>query len=121
MKNLVKYFIFILDELIFIALIIAILYYLHVSLEIFVGVILIIFIILAFISYVFLPQLKKPVTGREGLIDMKGVALETFNEEGSVLVHGEQWRAVTNEVQIKKGDTVIVLDVQGLTVTVKKI
>lgn len=121
MKNLTKYFIFILDELIFIALIIAVLFYLKVSIEIFVGVIIGIFIILIFVSYVFLPQFKKPVTGREGLIGMKGVALESFDENGRISVHGEQWKAVTNDRRIEKGDEVIVLDVQGLTVSVKKI
>ena len=121
MKNITKYFIFILDELIFIALIIAILYYLKVSIEIFVGVIIGIFIILIFVSYVFLPQFKKPTTGREGLIGMKGVALESFDEIGRISVHGEQWKAVNTDRRIEKNDEVIVLDVQGLTVSVKKI
>lgn len=121
MKNLTKYFIFILDELIVIALVISILYYLQVSLEIFIGVILIIFLFLAFISYIFLPQFKKPVTGSEGLIGMKGIALESFEKEGRVMVHGEQWKAITNNNHIKKGDEVIVLDVKSLTVIVKKI
>jgi membrane-bound serine protease (ClpP class) len=121
MKNLTKYFIFILDELIIIALVISILYYLKVSLELFIGAILIMFIILSFISYIFLPQFKKPVTGIEGLIGMKGIALESFKKEGMVLVHGEQWKAITNNGYIRKGDEVIVLDVKGLILIVKKI
>lgn len=121
MKNLTKYFIFILDELIVVTLVISMLYYLQVSLEIFIGAILIISIILAFISYIFLPQFKKPVTGSEGLIGMKGIALESFEKEGRVLVHGEQWKAVTDDTSLKKGDEVVVLDVKGLTVIVKKI
>jgi len=121
MNNLIKYFIFILDELIVIALVISILYYLQVSFEIFIGATLIILVILAFISYIFLPQFKKPVTGSEGLIGMKGTALESFTKEGRVLVHGEQWKAITNNDYIQKGDEVIVLEVEGLTVIVKKI
>lgn len=52
---------------------------------------------------------------------MKGIALESFEKEGRVMVHGEQWKAITNNNHIKKGDEVIVLDVKSLTVIVKKI
>lgn len=120
MKNMTKFFIFILDELIFVFLIIAIMWYLRISIEIFLIVLSVIVIGLAFISYVFLPQLKKPVTGYEGLIGEKGEALESFDKKGSILVHGERWNAMVNEGYVKKGDDVIIQDVKGLTLFVKK-
>lgn len=120
MNKIVKFFLFLLDELIFLILLFAILHYLKASFELFVIVFVLVGIALIFISYVFLPQLKQPVTGIEGLIGMKGIALESFQNKGRILVHGEQWNAVTTQDFIKKNDEVIVEDVQGLTVTVKK-
>lgn len=120
MNKIVKFFLFLLDELIFLILLFSILYYLKVSFELFVIAFVLVGIALIFISYVFLPQLKQPVTGSEGLIGMKGIALESFQHKGRILVHGEQWNAVTTQDFIKKNDEVIVEDVQGLTVTVKK-
>jgi membrane-bound serine protease (ClpP class) len=121
MKKLTTFFLFILDELIFVSLIISLMYFLNVSIEIFATVTILIIIALFFISYIFLPQLKKPTTGKEGLIGMNGVALETFEKQGIVLVRGEQWKAITHDDIIEKDDEIIILDVHGLTVTVEKI
>lgn len=96
-------------------------HYLNVSFDIFIFLLVIIIIGFVFISYVFLPQLKKPVTGSEGLIGMKGIALESFNNQGRVRVHGEQWKAVTKNGLIKKNDEIKIVDVHGLTVTVEKL
>lgn len=121
MKNITKFFIFILDELILISIIIMVMWYLQVSIELFLFIIVLILLALGFISYVFIPQLKKPMTGSEGLIGEKGKALESFDKKGSVLVHGERWNAILDEGYIEKDDEVIVQEIQGLTIIVKKI
>jgi membrane-bound serine protease (ClpP class) len=65
---------------------------------------------------------KKPTTGREGLIGEEGVSLEDFKQAGSVEVHGEIWRAIT-DTRIKKGQKIIIesLDEKHLTVRIKPI
>ncbi len=66
-------------------------------------------------------QFIKKVGGSEGMIGEKGRALtEVSKDGGSVKVHGENWRAVS-DMQIAKDDRVEVISVKGLTVKVKKI
>ncbi|MDM7924684.1 MAG: nodulation protein NfeD [bacterium] len=60
----------------------------------------------------------KPVTGRRGMIGETGEALRTLDPEGPVAVHGEIWRAVSTR-KVRKGETVEVTDVDGLTLKVK--
>ena len=120
MRSSIKYFLFILDELFILFLILLILYFFNVSLIIMIGALFVFGVFLIFVSYVFLPQLNKPVTGTEGLIGIKGVALESFDNKGMVLVHGERWKAVTSEGALEKGDEIIVSEVNGLTLVVKK-
>ena len=65
-------------------------------------------------------QLRKPVTGNEGLIGEIGKAVEDFIKgSGRVSVHGEIWEA-TSADKIKEGDVVTVLSVKNLKITVKK-
>jgi len=65
-------------------------------------------------------RMKKPTTGREGLVGERGVAMTAINFEGDVKVHGEIWRAVSEE-KIRKGEKVQVLSVDGLQIKVIKI
>ncbi|MCI4626701.1 MAG: nodulation protein NfeD [Candidatus Magnetoovum sp. WYHC-5] len=62
---------------------------------------------------------KKPVTGKEGLIGMTGVARTNINKdnEGLVFVHGEIWSAKCNQ-SIEKGQEVVVDEVVGMKVQV---
>jgi membrane-bound serine protease (ClpP class) len=66
-------------------------------------------------------QRTAPVTGVEGLIGETGRAIEPIapGTQGRVHVHGESWSAVANDA-IVSGDRVIVTNVQGLTLTVRK-
>ena len=65
-------------------------------------------------------QRKKPVTGTEGLVGMEGKAKEEITAKGGMVsLHGELWSAYSSET-IAKDDTVIVEDVSGLRVKVKK-
>lgn len=63
---------------------------------------------------------RKPVTGVEELVGMRGVAKTDFhNKRGMVLVHGELWQAVSED-EIKKEQDIIVEKVEGLTLKVRK-
>ncbi|MCX5884866.1 MAG: nodulation protein NfeD [Proteobacteria bacterium] len=62
---------------------------------------------------------KKPATGSEGLIGMEGIAETDITPDGKVFVHGENWNASSDEM-IARGAKVIVLEVKGLTLKVRK-
>jgi membrane-bound serine protease (ClpP class) len=65
-------------------------------------------------------QKRKKMTGYEELIGEEGTALTDFeNGKGKVFIKGEIWNAVSED-NIKKDDTVIVEQVKGLTLYVRK-
>jgi len=66
-------------------------------------------------------QIWKPTTGREGLAGEEGVALEDIRAggRGQVFVHGERWMAEAYE-DIARGDVVVVEEVKGLRIKVRK-
>jgi membrane-bound ClpP family serine protease len=61
------------------------------------------------------------VTGAEGLLGESGQALTTITPEtiGQARVHGEIWNATAGE-SIASGARVVVTNVSGLTLTVRK-
>jgi membrane-bound serine protease (ClpP class) len=61
---------------------------------------------------------SKITTGREGMIGEIGVALNDFANNGKISVHGEIWNA-ESETEVKKGDSLEVLDVLGMVLKVK--
>lgn len=63
---------------------------------------------------------RQVTTGEEGIINEIGVAQSRIAPQGNVAVHGEIWRAVS-EQPIKKGERVRVVGVKGLTLTVEKV
>ncbi len=66
-------------------------------------------------------QLKKPITGIEGMIGERGIAKTHINKKGGkVFIHGEIWDAYSDE-DIKKGEEVEVVDVEGLKLKVRKV
>jgi membrane-bound serine protease (ClpP class) len=65
-------------------------------------------------------QKRKKMTGYEEMIGEEGVALMDFEKgKGKVFIKGEIWNAVSED-DIKKDDTVIVEQVKGLTLYVRK-
>ena len=64
-------------------------------------------------------RLTRPTTGKQGLIGETGVALQNISQEGKISLHGEVWKAVANE-KIKKGEKIIVVDMDGLTLHIRK-
>lgn len=64
---------------------------------------------------------QKPITGREGLIGETGIADTDITKGGGMAsLHGERWSAYS-DMQIAKGETVIVEEVTGLKVKVRKL
>lgn len=63
---------------------------------------------------------RKPVTGKEELIGMEGIAKTDITKEGgTVFLHGEIWSAYSEE-NITKNDKVVVEAVSGLKIKVKR-
>jgi len=65
-------------------------------------------------------QAKKVTTGKEGIIGEIGIAITNIKPEGNVKVHGEYWKAFSDQF-IKKGDKIIVENIEGLQLKVKKV
>ena len=74
----------------------------------------------AIISLALKAQLRKPRTGAEGMIGLKGTALTPIHENGKVLVQGEYWNALS-VAAIEKGREVKVIAVRGLNLEVEEI
>ncbi len=78
-------------------------------------------LVLAFFAFVILrPQLRKPLLGPEASIGKKGRALTELRPEGTVLIDGEYWSAVSLE-PVSEGEEVGVVAVKGLKLTVKRL
>ena len=121
MRSLTKFLLIISDELLIGCLLIFLLY--HFSMDIWVFGLVIVFLaaLIIFIAYIFLPHLKKPVTGVEGMIGMTGVAMETLNLEGMVRIRGELWSAESIDNMVDIGEKIVVEKVNGLSLIVKKL
>ena len=65
-------------------------------------------------------HLRKPTTGRRGLMGETGEALSNIDPVGKVSVHGEIWKAVSAE-RIKRGESIEVIGVEGMVLRVKSV
>ena len=63
-------------------------------------------------------RLRPVVSGREQLIGDSGTAVTDVYHEGEVFVHSERWSAVSDS-PIRKGQTVVVTGIDGLTLKVR--
>lgn len=64
--------------------------------------------------------LKRPViTGKESLVNQKGVARSDLKPKGTVFIQGELWDAVSEE-PVSANEEVVVLEVEGMVLKVKK-
>ena len=70
--------------------------------------------------FVFRALRRRPSSGSEGLIGEKGRALSAIFGQGEVFVHGEIWKAVSEE-EIQPGDAVEITKVDGLALKVRKV
>ncbi|MFI4891275.1 MAG: nodulation protein NfeD [Steroidobacterales bacterium] len=69
------------------------------------------------VAYAVRARARPVVTGVEQLLGETAVAVSDFAQAGTVRVRGELWQAVTQE-EVRSGDTLRILRVDGLTVTV---
>jgi membrane-bound serine protease (ClpP class) len=63
---------------------------------------------------------RRPLLGAPGMIGETGIARGRIERDGQVAVHGELWRAVSEEGAIEDGEPVRVVGVDGLTLSVAK-
>ena len=79
------------------------------------------FITLILVRAIIISHKRKVVSGKEGLIDTIGRAQTniTPDKEGKAFVHGEIWNAVSKE-NIKRGNKIKVVSIDGMTLEVKK-
>ncbi|MCD6490081.1 MAG: nodulation protein NfeD [Thermodesulfobacterium sp.] len=84
------------------------------------SVILTITAVLGGITYLAVKTIrKKPVSGKEALINKVGKVIEDIGpEEGKIFVEGEIWKAISDEY-IPKNTKVVVVEKRGLTLKVK--
>ncbi|NJD56978.1 MAG: nodulation protein NfeD [Nitrospirae bacterium] len=63
---------------------------------------------------------RKPVTGSEGMVGLEGKAAGDISKAGGMVsLHGELWSAFSGE-EIEKGADIVVVEVSGLKLKVKK-
>ena len=62
---------------------------------------------------------KKPTGGQDGLMGETGVVTGLVDPEGRVFVHGETWRAFSEE-RIEPGETIQVSGIKGLLLNVRR-
>ncbi|UCD14139.1 MAG: NfeD family protein [Thermoplasmatales archaeon] len=121
MRQSVKFLLIITDEILIGGFLIFLLYYFGLDLWIYGSIFVIFVAIISFMAYVFLPQLKKPVTGPEGMIGQTGIAMEMLNPIGTVRIKGEIWTAESIDGRVEKGEKIVVEKLNGLELVVKKL
>jgi membrane-bound serine protease (ClpP class) len=121
MRKSTLFFLLIIDEVLIVAFFIFLSIYYNLNIQIAVILTIVLVIIVGFIAYIFLPQLKKPVTGVEGMIGLSGITLETLEPAGKVKIKGEIWNAESINGKINEGDKIVVEKVNHLKLVVKKI
>ena len=120
MRKSTIFILLIIDEVLIVGFFIFLFIYFGLNLQI-VGILTIILVlIVAFMAYIFLPQLKTPATGVEGMIGLPGISLETLDPIGQVRIKGEIWNAESANETIKEGEKIIVEKVKNLNLVVKR-
>ncbi len=122
MKPRVLFLLYVLDEIIVGAVAVLFMYY-FTNWDIWrVGAaVIILSLFLLVMLYVFLPQLKRPQTGKEEITGLMGTTLTGLNPHGQIKVKGEIWNARSLEGRIEKGCKVKIVDMEGLELLVEKI
>lgn len=84
----------------------------------FIVVIAVFFIFIAWL--VVRAQTSRVKGGAEGLIGETGAVMETIDREGLIFVHGEYWKAESDE-RIEQNEKVRVIEMKGLVLKVERI
>ncbi len=111
-----------LDEVVAVVLVLLVLWAL--GIEIPLPIIIVIALLLGacvFITHkVIIPSFhKKKITGSEGMIGLKGEVIKSLTPVGFIMVGGERWKAKSVGGDIRAGKGVEVLELHGLTLTVR--
>jgi membrane-bound serine protease (ClpP class) len=72
------------------------------------------------ITLVLRAQMRKPHTGKEGMVGETGQAVTDIHEDGKVFIKGEYWDAAS-EKAIEEGREIKVVSVEGLKVKVEEV
>jgi len=75
-------------------------------------------VLLAILSYAVRARRRPVVSGTEGLLHEQAEALEGFDHQGLVRVHGETWSA-TSHAPVHAGQRLRIIKVRGLTLEVE--
>ncbi|MEA1936452.1 MAG: nodulation protein NfeD [Thermodesulfobacteriota bacterium] len=65
-------------------------------------------------------QMRKPVTGTEGMIGEEGKTITAIHEDGKVFIKGEYWNAFSQKL-VEEDERVKVIGISGLKVEVEEI
>ncbi|MDI9569769.1 MAG: nodulation protein NfeD [Pseudomonadota bacterium] len=91
---------------------------LRVSLEVMIPALTVISLFFAGVIYLVVKaQVRKKLTGKEGMIGLEGRAVTDIDDEGKVMVKGEYWTAYSDE-PLKQGTKINVIEVEGLRIKV---
>jgi membrane-bound serine protease (ClpP class) len=96
-------------------------YGLAISVELTLGVTLIIVALIVAVIFYFgvKAQFGRVKTGKEALVGAKGIATSDLKPKGEVRVMGEFWEATSKEVEITTGQAVEVVGMDGIFLVVK--
>ena len=96
-------------------------YGLAISVELTLGVTLIIVALIVAVIFYFgvKAQFARVKTGKEALIGSKGIATSDLKPEGEIRVMGEFWKATAKDTQIVAGQAVEVVGMDGMLLVVK--
>ena len=61
---------------------------------------------------------RKPMTSLQAIVGCCGKATTPLTPDGYVQVEGELWRALSSDININKGDDIVVVEVNRLTLSV---
>ncbi len=64
-------------------------------------------------------RLRRPTTGREGLVGRPGTVRRTLAPEGTVFAAGELWQATVDGAELPVGSAVIITGIEGVRLRVR--
>ena len=65
-------------------------------------------------------QVRRPVTGLEGMVGRTAEARTDLDPKGSVFLMGEWWEAIAEDGPISKGEKVVVVGHEGFRLRVRR-
>ena len=77
-------------------------------------------VLLGIVSFAVRARRRPVVSGSEGLLRERAEAVESFERQGLVRVHGELWNAVSR-APVHRGERLRILAVSGLTLEVEPV